>query len=596
MTHHKYIRLLSSAVVLIFLISGLARQQPEAARAQAETRSINRAEYADRLQAMWLGETIANWTGLTTEGMRTDAPFYTDEDWGLDQDVDWKPDDAIDFVFQDPWLADDDTDIEYVYLHLLDQAGTNLLTASQIAEGWRRHVNDYIWVSNARARLLMERGVLPPATAMIVANPDSLQIDAQLTTEIFGALAPGMPDQALRLANLPILTTASSYAAHAAQFYVLLYSLAAVVDQSLPLRDQIIWLVETARSYIPDTSKSADIIDFVLADYRDNPDRDDWERTRDRIYERYQRDARSNDFIYRGWTESSVNLATGVMALLYGEGNYRRTIQIGTLSGWDSDNGTATMGGLLGLLLGYDALTARLPAEALSDRYQSSRTRDALPDYLPDDIWAEDTFTMMAERMLPIVDLTVLEAGGTADSDLWTLPPASGLTPLEANPLVQLTRRSANNRVPAEGGTVEAAVGGDRAQARYNVIVNGAETDFSGVEPLRPIRAYRASAPDGTLVLTIRYDRPVEAAVIRFIEGDPGGFTGFALEFLVDDVWVPAPADISLSATPDPTIPYQIFDFTLSEAMLIAGVRLTGTVEAGPLGDVELVELDVLSN
>ena len=63
-----------------------------------------------------LGELIANWTGLTTEGLVTMPPFLTDDDWGGNVG-----NGVIDFVVdQDPWLADDDTDIEYVYAHLLD--------------------------------------------------------------------------------------------------------------------------------------------------------------------------------------------------------------------------------------------------------------------------------------------------------------------------------------------------------------------------------------------------------------------------------------------------------------------------------------------
>lgn len=567
--------------------------QPVAA--QAAARQINRADYADRLRAMWLGETIANWTGLTTEAVKTGPPFYTDADWGLDQGIDWKSNDVIDLVFQDPWLADDDTDIEYVYLHLLAQHGTNLLTPTQIAEGWQQHINDYIWVSNRQARDLMGRGVLPPVTGMRSVNPESLQIDAQLTTEIFGALAPGMPDQALRLANLPILTTAAGYAAHAAQFHVALYALAAQVDRTLPPREQIIWLVRAARAYLPDSSKAAQVIDFVLADYLDNPDRDDWERTRDRIYEHFQQHADENGYVYRDWTESSVNLATGVMALLYGEGDFRRTVQIGTLAGWDADNGTATMGGLLGLLLGYDALLDQFPGVAISDRYQITRTRENLPDYLPEDRQAEDTFTLMAERMLPVVEQTIVEAGGSVAGEVWTLPPAPDSPPLSQNPLEQLWQRSANNRVRQQGGTVETSVEGESSRATSRAIADGVEHDFSGVEPRPPARVYRGKAHDGAITLSVVYDRPVEASIIRFIEGDPGVFTALQLECLVDGEWIAAPEGTTLIGTPDPQVPYQLFDFALPAPIELTGVRLTGTVEVGPLDDVRVVELDVLA-
>ena len=42
---------------------------------------LSRSEYEDRLRAFWLSQSIANWTGLQTEGERTSIPYYTDNDW-----------------------------------------------------------------------------------------------------------------------------------------------------------------------------------------------------------------------------------------------------------------------------------------------------------------------------------------------------------------------------------------------------------------------------------------------------------------------------------------------------------------------------------
>ncbi|WP_437785645.1 ADP-ribosylglycohydrolase family protein [Sorangium sp. So ce1097] len=360
---------------------------------------LDRAAYAERLRAMWVGACIANWTGLRTEGVRVERPFFTDADWGKPLGRDGA---RIDFVLLDPCPADDDTDIEYVYLHLMTEAGTLFLSPERIRDGWRAHINDFIWVSNRRARDLMERGVLPPATSDPALNPESLHIDAQLTTEIFGALAPGMPELALRIADLPIRTTASDHAAHAAQFHVLLFSLAATVDPEEPRREEIARIVREARRYLPDTSKAADVIDFVLAAYLASDDRDDWESVRDAIARRYQEQARAHGFVYRGFTESAINLATGTMALLFGEGSFRRTVQIGTLSGWDSDNGTATMGALVALLGGMADLQRAFPGARLPERYNVHRTRPTLPDRLPDDREAEDTFADIARRMVAL--------------------------------------------------------------------------------------------------------------------------------------------------------------------------------------------------
>lgn len=340
--------LLAASLISVSVHAGVA----------APRQQLDAEGYGRHLRGMWLAQSIANWTGLETEGTKIESPFLTDADWGS----------VLNFVFQDPWPADDDTDVEYILLHLMTEYDTTLLTPQQLADGWdtffRRE--DFVWISNLTSLRLIRRGALPPATGMGAVNAANdpqeemsyLMIDAQLTTELCGALAPGMPAYALRICDLPIRNTAASYAAHAAQHFMLLYALAPVVDPSLSEREKVIWLATEARKYIPNSSKTADIFDFVLGDFlrqcpqADAPGCDDWEATRDRIGDRYQRHAALNGFKYYDWYDSAVNYATGVMALLFGQGDLKRTIQIGTLAGWDSDNGTATMGGLLGLMNG----------------------------------------------------------------------------------------------------------------------------------------------------------------------------------------------------------------------------------------------------
>jgi len=77
--------------------------------------SISRDTYKDQLYGFWLGQCIANWTGLVTEmdkigniGEIKTGDFYTREDWGKpDLPSIWGegiPSDlspTIDFVFKD---------------------------------------------------------------------------------------------------------------------------------------------------------------------------------------------------------------------------------------------------------------------------------------------------------------------------------------------------------------------------------------------------------------------------------------------------------------------------------------------------------------
>lgn len=558
-------------------------------------REIDRNEYADRLRALWLGECIANWTGLQTQGNRNEPPFYDDSDWG-----------DLGFVLDDdPWGADDDTDIEYVYCSLMSEHQTGMLSAEQIRDGWVDHINDYIWVSDRAARELMDDGYLPPMTGSLALNVKSLMIDAQLTTEIFGAFGPGMPRAALEMADLPIRTVATGYAAHASQYFVLLYCLAGEVDERLEKREQILWLADEARRYIPDSSKSADIYDFVRADYIANGDRDDWESTRDKIYERYQGNAAANGFRYQAWYESSVNFAAGVMALLYGEGDYRRTVRIGTLAGWDSDNPTATLGGLLGLMYGYDALVAEFPEQGeFSDRYWIDRTRDNMPDYLPGDNGAEDTFTMLAARMVDVIDGVVEQAGGVVDEagNKWLLPAVMGREPLGENPLERIMERSANCRVRMAGGTVTAESSVTEhyyTETEPGLMCDGFEHDYEGREwePSGEAMYYSSDQPGdqpGALnTFSVMYDREVEVGVVRFIEGahfhDGGWFVNALIEVEIDGAWQEAAVVQGL----DEDVDYQVIDHVLPQPMMVTGIRISG-VAGGVDGFVNCLEFDAL--
>jgi hypothetical protein len=566
--------------------------------AAAQSITMDRAAYQDRLRAMWLGECIANWTGLNTEGARSSPPFFTDADWNTQI----PGGNYIGFItWQDPWLADDDTDIEYVYLHEMTQRATPSLSAAAVRGTWLAHMNsDYIWVSNRRAWDLMHRGITPPSTGMPVANDLWAQIDAQLTTEFFGALAPARPDRALALADLPIATTAYGFSMHAAQFYAVLYSLAPLIPQNLSGRDQAIWLVTHARPWIPSTSKSADIADFVLADFLNNPDLNNWELTRDRIYQRYQLNASANGFWYRQWTESSVNFACGVMCLLYGQMDYRRTVQIGTLSGWDSDNCTATMGGLIGLARGTQYIADQFPGVQLSDRFNIFRTRIDLPDYLPLDLEAQDTLTLMAARMMPRIDQTVKASGGIVDlaNNRWVIPTPIILNPVELNPGRQLERRSANFRLHSLGASIQCSSSAANA-ADPALFANGFEADFRGLDQQDfsglPY-ATGALAPGQVVTLTVAYDRPVPIQTVRFMEGDHtaagGWFDSLSLELLINNQW--QPGAFQPSEPLDPTKPFQIIDLKLNTPAAASGVRLTG--QAGGTGPrITCAEIDALS-
>lgn len=368
---------------------------------------ISKSAYKDHLMGFWLGSCIGNWTGLPTENRRVDFPFFTDDDFGEGK---------FNFVLnQDPWGADDDTDIEYIYQLAMEQNNSALLTPSQISAAWRKHIGlPLLWVSNLAALTQMQNGALPPNTSHPDNNPMWEMIDAQLTTELFGALAPSRPDVGLKLAHLPIRTTAYAHSKWAAEFYVIMHTLAITLDTKKNRKAEILRISEIARKYIPDSSYIADMYDFVYNSYLENPDKNDWEKTRDMVANRYQYNSNTG-YIYQYPWDSGINFAASIISLLYGEGDFKRTLSIASMCGWDSDNPTATWGGFLGLIMGFDKLKDLFDYN-FSTSYNIARTRYNTPMKI-------DNFYDMADRGLKLIDAVVQnEMNGSLDDEHWIIP------------------------------------------------------------------------------------------------------------------------------------------------------------------------------
>lgn len=445
---------LSILLFVTFLLSSCVNTTKPAVET-INTVTLSRAEYRDSLYGFWLGQCIANWTGLVTEmdkigniGELKTGDFYTRNDWGKpDQPSIWGqgiPSDlsaTIDFVTVKPdgiWGSDDDTDIEYIYQYLLKNSESVLLTPEQIRAGWMKHIyssseftpfgrdpegnyENFLWVANQKALNLMRAGVLPPLTGSQSLNEHYDMIDAQLTTEIFGFFAPARPDIALQISDLPVRTVADKEAADIARFYITIYSLAPAVDKSLPMNKQVQWMAEQARKQLPDDQYPAAMYDFVKKLYLANTP---WEKTRDAIYQRYQVQQldgytiTSRNLYCNGCFAAGINFAASLVSLFYGEGDLKETIKIGALTGWDSDNPTATWGGLLGFMYGKNAIEEAF-GQTFSNRFNIHRTRKNFPNN------GIDTFENMADDGVAIVDKVVIQLmGGRIDieQDRWVIP------------------------------------------------------------------------------------------------------------------------------------------------------------------------------
>jgi hypothetical protein len=390
---------------------------------------IDKKEYLDKLEGFWLGQSIANWTGLITEmdkigniGQIKTGKFYTRHNWGgKDETNIWSSETSnneINFVFREKgeiWGSDDDTDIEYMYQELLFQSNQTILSPQDIRDGWLKHIKieeeNFLWVSNQKAFDLMNEGLLPPKTSDPRFNEHFDMIDAQLTTEIFGLLSPINYKYALKMSNLPVRTTGRGDAALISEFYIIIHSLASTINKSKPLDKELIRISDLASEILNNNSYSFKMYDYVKSNFESGIT---WEQTRDSIYQRYQVDQKdgyditSRNLYCNGCFASGINFASSLVSYFYGKGDFKETIKIATLSGWDSDNPASTWGGLLGFIHGKDEIE-KIFNKSMSSTYNIHRTRQNFKNNGIDD------FRNMSMKGTDIVDNVVEKTGGIVD-------------------------------------------------------------------------------------------------------------------------------------------------------------------------------------
>ena len=353
---------------------GLTRAAPP------PVRTLSAAAYLDKVYGAWKATLVANHSGLDLQGLYIDEPG---------------PPGAFSLLLLDEWSTDDDTLIEWVDLHILETHGPDP-SAEQIRDEWVDHLNHDIWVSTRRARDLMDEGLLPPETGNAVNNPDGAwSIGAQFQTELFGMLTPGMPDVAAEYAERFARITSSGPAVEASLFYAALYSLA-FFDNDLPA------LIAAARQRANHEGAIAPIVDNVSRWHQESPQ--DWRATRRKVRNAYDTDPT--------WWASRVNFAVTIMALLYGDGDLLKTIEIAALAGWDADNNMATAAGLLGLIHGYAALPEVIRAS--SDVYFNEDVTGDLPRY--------ETVPEIARRTQRLAERMIRRAGGSTVRNLYRIP------------------------------------------------------------------------------------------------------------------------------------------------------------------------------
>ncbi|KYH41435.1 MAG: hypothetical protein AYL32_005450 [Candidatus Bathyarchaeota archaeon B26-2] len=233
-------------------------------------------------------------------------------------------------------VRDDDLDYTILGLHVLETYGVDF-TTEDVAKEWLTHL-PYLCVYTAEraAYRNLVNGLKPPKTAVYM-NPYREWIGAQIRADIWGYVTPGMPELGAELAYRDASLSHVKNGIYGEMFVSAMLSASFVTDD---LEE----ILRIGLSEVPQRSRLAEAVrDVMRWSKRFSDWRDSWER----IMEKYG---------HYHPVHTINNAAVVTLGLLYGDGDFERSITISVMSGLDTDCNGATVGSILGATLGADAL------------------------------------------------------------------------------------------------------------------------------------------------------------------------------------------------------------------------------------------------
>ena len=298
-------------------------------------------DYEERVYAGWLGKCI---------GVRFGAPL---EGWTY-QEIRDNLGSVTRYLPLPPGVIfkpDDDTAMPMILIRALEDYGPGV-TAAQMGEAWLNYLADQrgtLWwggygVSTEHtAYLNLAHGIPAPRSGSIPLNGAAVaeQIGGQIFSDIWGLVAPGNPALAAEYAAKASSVSHDRNGIYGGMFIAGLVSQA--FSEAAPRQ-----LVETGLSLIPIDSEYARVVRAVLDFHRQQPG--DWHAAYHFIAENFGYER------YPGVVHIIPNAGVVVMALLYGGGDFSRSIQIANMAGWDTDCNVGNVGAIMGVAVGLDGI------------------------------------------------------------------------------------------------------------------------------------------------------------------------------------------------------------------------------------------------
>lgn len=293
---------------------------------------MTREQYVDRCKGAWAGQMIGVCYGGPYE-FQWMCNIYEGE---LEP---WRPQRVRGCIGQD------DCYVEMTWLSTIEKHGLDV-TYEQAGREFAAtqfglaHANHY-------GRENIRRGIMPPMSGHPDYTKHADDIDFQIEADVFGIICPGMPQESNRLCDVFGHLMNYGDGVYGGMFMAGMYTGAFFEKEDIGK------VIEHGLACIPAESLYAKCIRDVIRWHKENPA--DWKATWKRIEAKWQDDIDcepGNLFNI----DAKLNGAYVVLALLYGEGDMLKTMEIATRAGQDNDCNPSSAAGVLGCMKGYKAL------------------------------------------------------------------------------------------------------------------------------------------------------------------------------------------------------------------------------------------------
>lgn len=283
---------------------------------------FNREQLRDKILACWIGKNIGGTIGGPFEGenkMLDISGFTTPKG--------------------EP-LPNDDLDLQLAWLMTLERVGATKMDANDLANSWLMMITPH-WNEYGIAKKNLQMGLLPPLSGEYDNSLWRNSNGAWIRTEIWACLAPGFPHIAVKYAIMDAsVDHGLGEGTYAAIFTAAMESMAFV-------ETDVRKIVEKALEYLPVSCRVAQCVRCVLEEYDKGTDYRD---TRNKIVEL------TDDL---GFFQAPGNVGFAIIGLIYGEGDFKKSIIYTVNCGDDTDCTAGTVGAMLGIIKG----TAGIPAD-----------------------------------------------------------------------------------------------------------------------------------------------------------------------------------------------------------------------------------------